>query len=89
MLTVMGDRPGRRNAKSLPPTTEAKSNAAVAGATVGTAEELAPSWLESPDPRRRMLGKFLRFGLWSYVAALWLLALDQIFHWGIFGPTLP
>jgi len=27
--------------------------------------------------------------LWLYVAALWLLALDQTFHWGIFGPKIP
>lgn len=30
--------------------------------------------------------------VWIYVAALWLLALDQTFHWGIFdskGPPLP
>jgi len=24
-----------------------------------------------------------------YVAMLWLLALDQTFHWGIFGPKVP
>ena len=24
-----------------------------------------------------------------YVAMLWLLALDQTFHWGIFGPKMP
>lgn len=27
--------------------------------------------------------------LWVYVAMLWLLALDQWFHWGIFGPKIP
>jgi hypothetical protein len=26
---------------------------------------------------------------WLYVAALWLLALDQTFHWGLFGPAVP
>ena len=24
-----------------------------------------------------------------YVAMIWLLALDQTFHWGIFGPKVP
>lgn len=27
--------------------------------------------------------------LWVYVGMLWLLALDQWFHWGIFGPKVP
>jgi hypothetical protein len=27
--------------------------------------------------------------VWIYVAALWLLALDQTFNWGIFGPKMP
>jgi hypothetical protein len=27
--------------------------------------------------------------VWCYVAALWLLALDQTFGWGIFGPKVP
>ena len=48
-----------------------------------------PSWLDSADPRMRMLGKIILAGVWLYVAALWLLALDQTFHWGIFGPKLP
>lgn len=29
----------------------------------------------------------LFFALCVYVALIWLLALDQKFHWGIFGPT--
>ena len=34
-------------------------------------------------------GKIVLIGVWIYVAALWLLALDQTFHWGIFGPKVP
>jgi hypothetical protein len=36
-----------------------------------------------------MWGKIILAGVWIYVAALWLLALDQTFHWGIFGPKVP
>ena len=42
------------------------------------------SWLDSNDPRRRLIGKIVLVGVWAYVAALWLLALDQTFHWAIF-----
>lgn len=45
-----------------------------------------PAWIDSPDPRRRRWGKILLVVVWLYVAALWLLALDQWFNWGIFGP---
>jgi hypothetical protein len=27
--------------------------------------------------------------VWLYVAALWLLAMDRTFDWGIFGPKVP
>src|SRR5512140_574020 len=32
-----------------------------------------PSWLDAPDPRKRLWGKLLLVGVWVYVAALWLL----------------
>ena len=51
--------------------------------------EASPAWIDSADPRKRKLGQLVLAGVWLYVAALWLLALDQIFHWGIFGPTPP
>ena len=47
------------------------------------------AWLGSNDPRRRLIGRIVLVGVWLYVAALWLLALDQTFNWGIFGPTIP
>lgn len=64
---------------------------AVAGATaaVAPAPEPAVAWMDSTDPRKRMIGKIVFAGVWIYVAALWLLALDQTFHWGIFGPKVP
>jgi hypothetical protein len=63
-------------------------------APVAAAGEAAPaaaaeSWLDSADPRRRLWGRILLAGVWIYVAALWLLALDQTFNWGIFGPKVP
>lgn len=55
----------------------------------GAADSAATSWIESADPRRRMIGKIALVAIWIYVAALWLLALDQWFNWGIFGPKIP
>ena len=57
------------------------------GAAVATVEPT--SWLDSSDPRKRLWGKIIFAGIWIYVAALWLLALDQTFNWGIFGPKVP
>ena len=62
--------------------------AASAGAVAATAEA-APAWIDSTDPRKRTLGKVVLVGVGLYVAALWLLALDQTFNWGIFGPKIP
>lgn len=36
-----------------------------------------------------MIGKIALVVIWIYVAALCLLALDQWFNWGIFGPKIP
>jgi hypothetical protein len=54
------------------------------------APDPAPSsWLDSTDPRKRRWGQIILVGVWIYVGALWLLALDQTFHWGMFGPKVP
>mgnify|MGYP001005086401 CR=1 FL=1 len=59
--------------------------APAAAAPVRVAEETtAGSWLDSSDPRRRTWARVLFAGIWIYVGALWLLALDQTFRWGIF-----
>ncbi len=55
------------------------------GPAAATAET-SSAWLDSADPRKRRLGQIVLAVVWLYVAALCLLALDQTFHWGIFGP---
>lgn len=69
----------------------AASPAAVAVPVTGSSvnAEVTASWIDSTDPRKRTFGKIVLVALWVYVAALWLLALDQTFHWGIFGPKVP
>ena len=62
---------------------------APAAASPTAPEPAAPSWLDSTDPRKRLWGKIIFAAVWVYVGALWLLALDQTFRWGIFGPKLP
>jgi hypothetical protein len=71
------------------PATVAVATPAPAAPTVPPAATAEPAWIDSPDPRRRLWGKIALVVLWVYVAALWLLALDQWFNWGIFGPKIP
>lgn len=73
-----------KKAKSAPATSPS-----LAAAGVPAAADAPESWLDSSDPRRRLWGKVMLASVWIYVAALWLLALDQTFNWGIFGPKLP
>lgn len=73
-----------KKAKSAPATSPSP-----AAAGVPAAADAPESWLDSSDPRRRLWGKVMLASVWIYVAALWLLALDQTFNWGIFGPKLP
>lgn len=80
----MSAKPGRKsNHEAAPP----PAPASVTGSGETSAERTA--WIDSPDPRRRMLGKAVLAGVWIYVAALWLLALDQTLNLGIFGPQVP
>lgn len=80
----MSAKPSRRNAR--PTTVGATPPSAPATPAVAAGEgAAAPSWLDSPDPRRRQLGRWLLAGIGVYIAALWLLALDQTFRWGIFS----
>lgn len=82
----------KKNSKSAPensapaPQVAQPATAAAAPATA-PAEHVA--WMDSPDPRKRMFGRIAYVAVWIYVAALCLLALDQTFHWGIFGPKVP
>ena len=91
----MSAKPSKKSAKrdvpatasSTPAATPVPAMAAMGSGAIGTAP--ATAWIDSTDPRKRMIGKIVLVGIWIYVAALWLLALDQTFHWGIFGPKLP
>lgn len=75
----MSAKPNKKSAAASP-APSATASAAGTAATIGSG---------SSDPRRGPWGKVIIAGVWVYVAALWLLALDQTFNWGIFGPTLP
>jgi hypothetical protein len=81
------------SAKKSSPTKPAPAAvpAPVAAAAANLAAETAgePAWIDSTDPRRRLVGQVVLVALCLYVAALWLLALDQWFNWGIFGPKIP
>ena len=71
-----------------PSQTPAAATASPAPANEAPAAEHV-AWMDSPDPRKRMFGQIAYVAVWIYVAALCLLALDQTFHWGIFGPKVP
>ena len=71
-----------------PSPTPAAASAAPTPAAAPPAEEHV-AWMDSPDPRKRLIGQVAYVAVWIYVAALCLLALDQTFHWGIFGPKVP
>ncbi|MBI5691577.1 MAG: hypothetical protein HZC55_15960 [Verrucomicrobia bacterium] len=84
----------RPNQGSAPagPVTAATASAASGGdvqVAAASGTEAGTSWLESSDPRKRLYGKLILAAVWLYVAALWLLALDQTFGWGIFGAKTP
>jgi len=49
-----------------------------------TAEKTEPSSPQSP--RSGLVAKIALVAAWIYVAMIFLLALDQQFHWGIFPP---
>jgi hypothetical protein len=74
---------------ALAPAGGIPAEAGAAAAGTSAAPEAQVAWMDSSDPQKRMIGKIVFAGVWVYVAALWLLALDQTFHWGIFGPKVP
>ena len=92
----MSAKPAKKSAKREPARAQnpvapatAPAAAAPAAAIGATTPSSAPAWIDSTDPRKRLIGKLVLVGIWIYVAALWLLALDQTFDWGIFGPKSP
>ena len=93
----MSAKPAKKSAKKNPPSATSvpakpapsAANAQTTPIPPGAAAVASTAWIDSSDPRKRMIGKLVLVGLWIYVAALWLLALDQTFNWGIFGPKMP
>jgi hypothetical protein len=87
----MSAKPAKKSGRKTPDPASPPPGAGSTPATVAevTRPDSAGSWLDSADPRRRTLGRVFLAGIWLYVAALWLLALDQWFRWGIFGPAVP
>lgn len=81
-------RPAEAAAPAPAPVPAPAIAAAPAGDAATAAAGFTP-WIDSTDPRKRLLGKVVLAGVWIYVGALWLLALDQTFNWGIFGPKVP
>ena len=79
--------PARAAAAAVASEPAAATVSASGGAAAVTATPT--SWIDSSDPRKRMWGKIIFAGVWIYVGALWLLALDQTFNWGLFGPKVP
>ncbi len=76
-------------AKNVP----ASSPAAAQTPAVGTAPSLAAAAASggsaeaAPNPeRQRLIANVTMVVVCLYIAALYLLALDQWFKWGIFGP---
>ena len=78
-----------RDVKPAPASAPALATAAPAPAASTTEPEAHVAWIDSTDPRKRLVGKITLVAVWIYAAALMLLALDQTFHWGIFGPKIP
>lgn len=89
----MSAKPSKKSAKreaaATSDLTPSPAPAVGGAAAVAANPEAATAWIDSSDPRKRTIGKIVLIGVWIYVAALWLLALDQTFHWGIFGPKVP
>ncbi len=72
--------------KKRPSATPAPAPSVAAPATVPMAGAVAEEPFYKRHPK---IANALFAALCVYVAMLWLLALDQTFHWGIFGPKLP
>ena len=85
----MSAKPAKKSASPSPSPASAAPVRDVAAPVSAPSRTSDVSWIDSADPRKRTWGKIILAAVWIYVAALWLLALDQTFHWGIFGPKVP
>ena len=90
-MSAKHSRKKANKAENSPPVPAPRADVTAPISAAGGAAVVAdtPAWIDSSDPRKRLIGKIVLIGVWIYVAALWLLALDQTFHWGIFGPKVP
>src|ERR1700722_14080335 len=79
MVGVVDERAQKRTERVQP----------AGGPVSPSATVTAPSDEALPFPERHpQLARLILVAVWLYVAALWLLALDQTFNWGIFGPKV-
>jgi len=80
------------SAKKYSPSAKSKAvpvSARAPAPTIAVPAVPLPATAEADTPQRRLIARIVLAALWLYVAALWLLALDQWFNWGIFGPKTP
>lgn len=92
MPATMSAKSSKKGAKKDPTPSASTSHPAMPSAAPAHAVPAGAAdaaWIDSADPRKRTMGKIVLVAVWIYVAALWLLAMDQTFHWGIFGPKIP
>jgi hypothetical protein len=76
-----------KKARDNPTPSAAAATSPAPASPAPSAEPVA--WIDSDDPKKRQWAKIILVALWIYVAALALLAIDQWFHLGIFGPKVP
>lgn len=79
-----GTRPANPAPAAAKPIATPASLPSATGDAAATATTPFSLWSDSADPRKRAIARCVLVGVWLYVAALWLLALDQTFAWGIF-----
>ena len=78
----MSAQEAKKNKKPAPGPAPAAGSAPAA-----TPASAPPAWIDDAShPRRQMIAKVILVAVCMYVAMIWLLALDQTFHWGIFKP---
>ena len=82
----MSAKKKNKPASSNPPAPSPGPAPAAAAPALAPDSEASVAWIDSTDPRKRLVGKIALVGVWLYAGALLLLALDQTFHWGIWGP---
>ena len=80
----MSAKPKRAAAPNPTPAPLPAVAADAAGSGAAVAEATEPFYKRHPK-----IANVIFAALCVYVAMIWLLALDQTFHWGLFGPKIP